>query len=232
MWSSYFFQIQNKYSMRISLKKPLIVRFDGKNVTKDNTIDLLNQYDDSFFYSLEQTVKYFTYKYEAISIFGTDEVSFIFLNPIRLIEDLDNEKYAKTNEIISLFSQYFYEYFNKIFNRDKKIFWHGKCFSINQDKINSYIKYRSNIIKNVTTTYFLKKMNIKDAGRIKANVKIKKCSEYNGYEKIKKIENGILYLNGDRTDIEEFLNGNVVKIKSEKKRIENEFFDITKWDIE
>ena len=230
MWSSYFFQIQNKYSMRVSLKNPLVIRFDGKNVTKDSTIDLLSQNTNSFLNALEKTVKYFTYKYGGISIFGTDEVSFIFTNPIKVIEDLDKEKYAKTNEIIALFSQYFYDYFNEVYNNDKKIFWHGKCFSINLDKVNSYIKYRSGIIKNVITTYFLKRRNIRDAGRIKSSKRIDMCKKYDGYRVVKEIEDGILYLNGDRIDIKEFLNGNIKVIESKEKK-EEEYFDITKWNI-
>jgi len=231
MWSSYFFQVQNKYSMRVSLKKPLVIRFDGKNVTKDITIDLLSENKESFPNALEKTAKYFTYKYECISILGTDEISFVFTNPIKVIEDLDKEKYAKTNEIIALFSQYFFEYFNDIYSRDKKVFWHGKCFSINEDKINSYIKYRSGIIKNVITTYFLKRMNVVDAGRIKTNEKLAKCKEYEGYNQVKKIEDGILYRNGERIDIQEFLNGNIKVIEPEEKRTADEYFDITKWDI-
>mgnify|MGYP001146026664 CR=1 FL=1 len=30
MWNSYFFQIQSKYSMRVSFKNPLVIRLDGK----------------------------------------------------------------------------------------------------------------------------------------------------------------------------------------------------------
>ena len=35
MWNSYFFQIQSKYSMRVSFKNPLVIRLDGKDVTKN-----------------------------------------------------------------------------------------------------------------------------------------------------------------------------------------------------
>ncbi len=232
MWNSYFKQIQNKYSMRVSFDRPLVIRFDGKDVTKDKSIDLLNYSENTFENALENTVKFFSKKYNCISIFGSDEVSFIFTNPIQLIEDLDNDKYNRTNEIISVFSQYFFSKFNDIYSQ-KKIFWHGKCFSIKEDKLNSYIIFRSKIIENVLTTYFLKRNNIKDAGKIRLSDKIKTCQEYEWYrENITKIQKGILYLNGDRIDIDEFLSGNIKKINAEKdKKEQNEFFDITKWDI-
>ena len=231
MWNSYFKQIQNKYSMRVSFDKPLVIRLDGKDVTKNKSIDLLSNYENSFTNSLEETVKFFSKKYNCLAIFGSDEVSFIFYKPMILIEDLDNDKYNRTNEVISVFSQYFFEHFNSLYNGNK-VFWHGKCFSISNDKVNSYIKFRSKIIENVLTTYFLKKNNVRESGRIKLAEKIEMCKKYDLYEKIlKKLENGILYLNGDRIDIEEFLNGNIKKIEPEEKRTEDEYFDITKWDI-
>ena len=48
MWNSYFKQIQNKYSMRVSFNKPLVIRLDGKDVTKNKSIDLLSNYESSF----------------------------------------------------------------------------------------------------------------------------------------------------------------------------------------
>lgn len=60
MWQSYFFQIQNKYNMRVSIKNPLVIRLDGKNVTKNKSLNLLNNYEGSFINLLEKTVKYFT----------------------------------------------------------------------------------------------------------------------------------------------------------------------------
>lgn len=111
-------------------------------------------------------------------------------------------------------------------NKGENIFWHGECFSIPNGKINSYIKYKSGVIKNVLTTYFLKKNNIHNAGKIKLSEKIEKCKEYDGYEKyLKDIENGILYLNGDRIEIDEFLNGNI-KLKNERKIDESVFSDL------
>ena len=55
MWNSYFFQIQSKYSMRVSFKNPLVIRLDGKDVTKNKKYDLLNNYEGNFRNTLEKT---------------------------------------------------------------------------------------------------------------------------------------------------------------------------------
>lgn len=230
MWNNYFAQIRKKYSMRVSLKEPLIINLDGKDVTKNNSINLFIKYDNGFLDTMEKTVRYFTKKYNCISIFGADEVSFIFLKPEELIKDLNSDMNNYSNEIIAVFSQYFFDYFNSI-SSDEKIFWHGKCYSIPRGKVNSYIKYKKQLIKNVVTTYLLKRKNIIDAGKMKASERMKICSEYQEYDELKKIEDGILYLSGDRIGVEEFLNGKIVKIEPEDKKIVDEYFDITKWDI-
>ena len=217
MWNNYFAQIRKKYSMRVSFTEPLIINLDGKDVTKNNNINLLIKHDNGFLDTMEKTVKYFSKKYDCISMFGADEVSFIFLKPEDLIRDLNSDNNNSSNEIIAVFSQYFFDYFNSITNTEK-IFWHGKCFSIPSGKVNSYIKYKKKLIQNVITTYLLKKNNIVDAGKMPAEERIKKCEEYNEYNELKKIINGILYKNGDRIDIEEFLNGNIKVIGTEERK--------------
>jgi tRNA(His) 5'-end guanylyltransferase len=52
--------------MRVSEKNPLVIRLDGKNVTKNKKNDLLNNYNGTFINSLEKTAKYFSRK---ISLF-------------------------------------------------------------------------------------------------------------------------------------------------------------------
>ena len=192
MWNSYFFQIQSKYSMRVSFKNPLVIRLDGKDVTKNKKYDLLNNYEGNFRNTLEKTAEFFTRKYKCLAILGSDEISFIFTDPLVVISDLDKEKWNTSNEIISVFSQYFFDYFNE-HNKQSKVFWHGKCFSIRNEKINSYIKFRSGIIKNVMTTYFLSKYNIK-MGKEKQEKREIECKKLQGYEVLEDIQNGVLYL--------------------------------------
>ena len=195
MWNSYFFQIQSKYSMRVSFKNPLVIRLDGKDVTKNKKYDLLNNYEGNFRNTLEKTAEFFTRKYKCLAILGSDEISFIFTDPLVVISDLDKEKWNTSNEIISVFSQYFFDYFNE-HNKQSKVFWHGKCFSIRNEKINSYIKFRSSIIKNVMTTYFLSKYNIK-MGKEKQEKREIECKKLQGYEVLEDIQNGVLYLEGE-----------------------------------
>lgn len=225
MWNSYFFQIQSKYSMRVSFKNPLVIRLDGKDVTKNKKYDLLNNYEENFRNTLEKTAEFFTRKYKCLAILGSDEISFIFTDPLVVISDLDKEKWNTSNEIISVFSQYFFDYFNE-HNKQSKVFWHGKCFSIRNEKINSYIKFRSGIIKNVMTTYFLSKYNIK-MGKEKQEKREIECKKLQGYEVLEDIQNGVLYLEGDRIDIIEFYKGNIKKVKSTEHKSSDLYIDLT-----
>ena len=225
MWNSYFFQIQSKYSMRVSFKNPLVIRLDGKDVTKNKKYDLLNNYEGNFRNTLEKTAEFFTRKYKCLAILGSDEISFIFTDPLVVISDLDKEKWNSSNEIISVFSQYFFDYFNE-HNKQSKVFWHGKCFSIRNEKINSYIKFRSSIIKNVMTTYFLSKYNIK-MGKEKQEKREIECKKLQGCEVLEDIQNGVLYLEGDRIDIIEFYKGNIKKVKSTEHKSSDLYIDLT-----
>lgn len=225
MWNSYFFQIQSKYSMRVSFKNPLVIRLDGKDVTKNKKYDLLNNYEGNFRNTLEKTAEFFTRKYKCLAILGSDEISFIFTDPLVVISDLDKEKWNTSNEMISVFSQYFFDYFNE-HNKQSKVFWHGKCFSIRNEKINSYIKFRSGIIKNVMTTYFLSKYNIK-MGKEKQEKREIECKKLQGYEVLEDIQNGVLYLEGDRIDIIEFYKGNIKKVKSTEHKSSDLYIDLT-----
>lgn len=231
MWSNYFFNMQAKYDMRISTKNPLIIRFDGKNVTKNKEINLFYNYKNGFVDSLKQAAKYFSKKYNGYSLFGSDEISFIFPDPMPLLQDLDSDASNYANEIIALFSQYFFDFFNNVY-KEEKIFWHGKCFSIPNGKITSYIKYRSGIIKNVMTTYFLiiNKVDFKD---LKLKERIEKCKEQTGYDDLGCTPNGYMFFNGNQIDLFEFYNGNIKAIQEENisnngtatEEIEIEFLD-------
>ena len=225
MWNSYFFQIQSKYSMRVSFKNPLVIRLDGKDVTKNKKYDLLNNYEGNFRNTLEKTAEFFTKKYKCLAILGSDEISFIFTDPLVVISDLDKEKWNTSNEIISVFSQYFFDYFNE-HNKQSKVFWHGKCFSIKNEKINSYIKFRSSVIKNVMTTYFLSKYNIK-MGKEKQEKREIECKKLQGYDVLEDIQNGVLYLEGDRIEITEFYKGNIKKVKSTEHKSSDLYIDLT-----
>ena len=220
MWYSYFFGLQKKYSMRLSMTSPLVVRLDGKSVTRDKSINILDNYKGSFSDILTKCAEYFTTKYEGYAIFGCDEISFIFTNPKAIFKDFSSESENYSNEFISLFSQYFCDYFNTLF-KERKIFWHAKCFSIPQGKIVSYIKHRMKVIANVNTTYFLIK-NRMYTDNMNLEERIKKCEQIKEYSQIKNIENGTLVYNGKKIILNEFLNGNIV----EENNISNNSDDI------
>lgn len=225
MWNSYFYMWQKKYNMKVSTKKPLVLRFDGKDITKNKEINLMYDFKGSFLNTLKKTAIYFTQKYNCYAIHGADEISFIFPEPMLLVKDLDpSDESTHSNEIIALFSQNLFSYFNIHFDGEN-IFWHGKCFSIPEEKLISYLKFRSGIIRNVMATYFLKSYNIPRIPNEKLNKIIKKCCSLKEYNPKGQIENGFLYYNGDLIDLFEFEKGNI-------KIIENNNFNLSQTDID
>lgn len=69
---------------------------------------MLYKFKGSFFNVFEESAKYFSKKYNCHFLFGTDEISFVIENPLELFEDLDYDKTNHSNEVISLFPQYFF----------------------------------------------------------------------------------------------------------------------------
>lgn len=231
MWNSYFFQLQKKYNMRISTKMPLVFRFDGRQITKNRDINLLDNYDGSFFDSLEKTARFFTEKYHCYAIFGSDEISFIIPDPKVVIEDLEpSDMTTHSQELIALFSQYFFDYFNH-FDTHRKIFWHGKCFSIPEDKVLSYVKYRSGIIKNVMVTYFARENRVNNDLGLTAKVEM--CKSIPGYDEFSKMQDGVLFFGGMKVDLAEFLTSGVMEeVMSDDMADAEVFVDLDDIDIE
>lgn len=227
MWNNYFVNIQHKYSMRISSKSPLIIRYDGKDMTKNMSINFLENYKGSFSNSMENTVQYFTHRYKCFAIFGSDEVSFIIENPSQIIKDCGS---FHVNKIMSLFSQYFFDYFNH-YNKHTKIFWHGDCFSIPIGKINSYIKYRSGIIKSVMPVYFLKRKNIKERN-MKLSEMIEKCKQFEDYKLLENVLYGTLYFNGQKIDLNKYLKEGIVKVNDDNVKKEDIIIDLSEIEWE
>ena len=207
MWNSYFYNIQKKYSMRVSTQKPLVIRLDGKDATKNKNINLLDTSTNGFLDALIKSASFFTEKYQCYAVFGSDEISFIFPSTDILLKDLDSDRTTHSHEIISVFSQYFFQYFNN-FDKHKIVFWHAKCFSIESEKIVSYVKYRSRSIENVLATYFLKRNNVSfDNSTLEQNKE--KCCELPDYASLAPHINGYLYFNGKEISLNDFLNGNI-----------------------
>ena len=228
-WNDYFAKIRNKYSMRVSKTKPLIIDLDGKNVTSNAMYSLLDNQKGSFLDIVEQVVKKITYEYECMAIFGVDEISFIFDSATGIIDKINNNKNYKSDEIISIFSQYFFNEFNNL-NSKTTIFWHGKCYSIEENKKISYIKYKSQSILNVFLAYFLKKNGIKDAGNIKLEKKLELCNKIDFFKDVEQYSKGILYYKGKRIDLDEYLKGNIKQIGEVKKQPQIKFLDLNEFN--
>ena len=133
-WFSYFINIRNKYNTRTSKYKPLIINLISNTKLINNS---------SFEEQLKQTAKFFSNRYNCLAICGKNEISFIFKDSNLLIESINDEKRYKTHDIVSIFSQYFFEYFNNTYSNDI-IFWNCKCFNIKEEKIDSYLKFKKN----------------------------------------------------------------------------------------
>lgn len=225
-WFNYFSNMRNKYNMRVSASKPLIIFLDAKDSSKNNR-NLLKGKENGFFNSMELASKYFTKRYNCISIWGTDEISFIIQDTDNFIDSINNEKSYRTHDIASIFSQYFFEYFNNIYEGET-VYWHCKCFNIAEEKIQSYIKFKSKGILKGITSIFLKQNGIKNAYGIKLDEKLKICNTYESYSFVKDYADGVLYYKGNRVNLIEYLKGNIVIIESKEET--SEFFDLLEFD--
>lgn len=226
-WFNYFSNMRNKYNMRVSANKPLIIFLDAKDSSKNKRY-LLKGKENGFFDSLGQTAKYFTVRYNCMAIWGTDEISFIIEDTDNFISSINNEKNYRTHDIVSIFSQYFFEYFNNIYIGET-VYWHCKCFNIAKEKVESYIKFKSKGILKGITSIFLKQNGIKNAYGIKLEEKLKMCEKYEEFSLLEGYKRGVLYHNGDKIDLSEFLKGNIVVIGKEKENTTN-FLDLIDFD--
>ena len=225
-WYNYFSNMRNKYNMRVSANKPLIIFLDAKDSTK-NSRYLLKGKKNGFFYSMELTAKYFSKRYNCISIWGNDEISFIIEDIDNFIDSINNEKSYRTHDIASVFSQYFFEYFNNVYEGET-VYWHCKCFNIAKEKVQSYIRFKSKTISKGITAIFLKQNGVRNAYGIKLEEKIEMCKKYENYFLIEEYKDGILYYNGNKMDLNEYLKGNVVILEEEKAN--TDFFDLLDFD--
>lgn len=225
-WFNYFSNMRNKYNMRVSANKPIVIFLDAKDSSKNNRT-LLKGKKDGFFDSMGETAKYFTKRYHCISIWGTDEISFIIEDTDNFIDSINNEKNYRTHDIASIFSQYFFEYFNRIYEGET-VYWHCKCFNIAKEKVQSYIQFKSNGILKGITSIFLKQNGIRNAYGIKLEEKLKMCKNYETYSLIEEYKDGVLYINGDKIDLNEYFKGNIVILEEKKDTVE--FFDLMDFD--
>ena len=224
-WNDYFSNIQNKYNLKMNKMKPIAILLDGKNITKSLECNLIAENKNSFNDIFEQTIKSFSEELGCMAISGVDEVSFVIEDSKKLEELLHIKKY-RAQDIVSTFSQKFYNMFNKKYNKTP-IYWHCKCLNIPEGKIKSYIEFRSVTIYQSKLTYFLKRKQVRDAGMIPVDKKEKMCNETPGYEEIKEFARGKLYINGSQIDLSAFLNDQIIEIPETERKEEIEFLDLS-----
>lgn len=223
-WNNYFDNIGNRYNLKLNRKCPIVIFIDGKDITKSLSYNLIDETKNSFNDVFEQTIKYFTSKFDCMAISGVDEVSFIFQNGEGLTKNMSKKSY-KAHEIVSVFSQLFYEYFNARYSK-QPIYWHCKCSNIPKGKIESYMKYRSLTIFELNLTYFLKRKHYRNAGKISLDEKEKICNEMEEYKEIKEFIRGKLYIRGQQVELEAFLKRQIKYIKEKERKESVEFLDI------
>lgn len=152
---NFFKNIENRYKNKISLKKPLVLRLDGKGVTKNPNIDLTDDNEGSFSYALQKTGKYISNKYRCITYMSNDELSIVFEKPIIIKKMLKTTDIQKIN---SLLSQEIFYIFNKyILTETEPIYFDCRCFNIPENKVMSYLKYRYKSSYNTSIQYFAKR---------------------------------------------------------------------------
>lgn len=174
----YFKNLENKYRAQLSKNNPLVIRLDGKDITKN--FEKYNLMDpDGFTYSLYDTAKNVCSAYHCRIYAVMDELSIIFLNP--------HEFFSKFTTVDSLrcgcvFLQDFIEYYWEHYEHVKfKI----SIFSIKYDVIESYINSREKTGENTSVFYFAKHFLDKDeyTNKKKEDIVsvIKKKNLYNKY---------------------------------------------------
>lgn len=191
---NYFGMIEDNYCRYIGFNKPLVVRFDGVNITKNLNINMLDVNPGGFAYALINTARIMSEKYRCFAIAESDEISLVFAEPSMLKRKFSSNKVQK---ISSIFSQEIFEVFNTIYNGDT-VYFDAKTFNIPFDKIESYIKYRQLSAKCVCNTYLAKRYLAPKYYRRRTLTDIIKnldehCEKTHHYEYIMQ---GILYLNG------------------------------------
>lgn len=151
---NYFKLIEDKYKTRFSLKKPIVIRFDGKNVCKNPTINLLDESELQFSYSLNNTARSLSRKFKALCFSSTDELNIIILDTNILQKYYDT---VECQKLSSFLAQEVFSMFNNLYVGDKVLF-DARTFNIPENKIQSYISYRTGMAKNCYTNYYAKKI--------------------------------------------------------------------------
>lgn len=205
MRESYFGMIEDKYSCKVSLNKPIIIRLDGKGVCKNSAINMYNDSIGEFAYALKITAREISKRYHCLVLISSDEISMIFLNSNVFYNKFNSCKCQKsssliTQEVALLFNHHF---------KGNFIFFDARTFNINEDKVASYITFRTKSARNVSIHYIAKKYIPFSERKGKKLPELENILYENYYPKTKINDYhlyGNAYHNGHEVDIKELLN--------------------------
>lgn len=229
MRESYFGTIENKYSCKVSLSKPIIIRLDGKGVCKNSAINMYNESVGGFAYALQITAKEISKRYHCLVLISSDEISMIFLDNQTFYDKFNSCKCQKSS---SLITQEIALIFNNHYSGNF-IFFDARTFNIPDDKVPSYITFRTKSAKNVSIHYIAKKYipfterKGKKLSEIECilNDNYNNCFNINDYHLY-----GKAYHNGNELDIKKLLTFTIVNnlnIENCYKKENNKVGDIT-----
>ena len=194
MYFNYFKKLEKKYFLELSNSKPVVIRFDGKNITKSQKYNL--SFENAFTTALLKTTKKLVNRFDGcLAYVAMDEVSFIFKD----LNILKNH-YVKDTQSLQYFISMFQQEFVSIFWKHiPNIYFGVTIFCIPENKEKSYIAYRKSVCRNTSVVYFAKRN--KDYNIPYRSKPIK--------EILTEIKN--LHLDSELTRFPHFMNGTIVK---------------------
>ena len=151
---NFFKLIEDKYKTRLSSKRPVVVRLDGKNICKNPDINMLDESNGGFAYALKETANHLSRKFNTLCIASSDEISILFFKP-----EILQSMYKKLDcqKVSSLISQEVFLNFNNFYSGDN-IFFDARSFNIPDGKSLSYITYRKASAENISVIYHAKRL--------------------------------------------------------------------------
>lgn len=211
MGYNYFGMIEDLYCSKISFFKPIVIRFDAENITKNKEFNILDVSIGDFAYALINTARVLSETYKTYVFCSTDEIDLIFINDTFLHKRFKNRK---TQRISSIMSQMLSEVFHSFYKKNK-IYFDAKTFNIPMEKVYSYIEYRQKSAFCVNTTYLAKRnLRKSDYVNIPLSMITQKLNEYVPYinKDYQYFQKGILYLNGHLIQLDDYLAKNQIMI--------------------
>lgn len=144
---------EGKYKVTISKRKPVVIRLDAMHATKTHRHELSasDAEHDGFCRVLQETALYLSKRFCGIAFCTADEISLICMRP-----PLRYRKQLTASRIGSLIGQVACLKFASLFKGTGNIKFDAKVFSLSENAIDGYIKYRRKSGRNTQVTYIAK----------------------------------------------------------------------------